>query len=99
MDHLWSPWRFRYLSETNKPAGCVFCVIAASTEDEANLVVYRGKFNFVVLNRYPYTSGHLMVIPYEHAASLAAIPEETAGELMALVRVTESLLRSVYRPD
>ena len=99
MDHLWSPWRFRYLSERQRPSGCVFCVIAASSEDEANLVVYRGRLNFVVLNRYPYTSGHVMVIPYEHAASLSEIPDETATEMMALVRVAESLLRSVYRPD
>jgi ATP adenylyltransferase len=99
MDHLWSPWRFRYLAETPKAAGCVFCVIAASAEDEANLVVYRGQFNFVVLNRYPYTTGHVMVIPYEHAASLAEIPEATATEMMGLIRVTEGLIRQVYRPD
>jgi len=100
MDHLWSPWRFRYLAEPRKhDAGCVFCVIAESVEDEVNLVVHRGKLNFVVLNRYPYTSGHVMVIPYEHASSLAAIPAETAAEMMELTRQAESCIRSVYKPD
>lgn len=99
MDHLWSPWRYRYLAEVKKPDGCVFCAIKASADDEQNLVVYRGQHNCVVLNRYPYTSGHLMVVPYEHAASLCELPEATATELMSLTRAAEGCLRTVYRPD
>lgn len=99
MDHLWSPWRYRYLAEARKPEGCIFCNIAASSEDRENLIVHRGICNYVVLNRFPYTSGHLMVIPYEHASSLAGIPAEAAAELMTLTRVAESCLRAVYRPD
>lgn len=99
MDHLWSPWRYRYLSEARKPEGCIFCHIGASSDDELNLVVHRASHNYVVLNRYPYTSGHLMVIPFQHAASLAEIPTETAAEMMTLTRAAETCLRSVYRPD
>jgi ATP adenylyltransferase len=99
VDHLWSPWRYRYLAEAKKPEGCVFCSIRADQNDEQNLVVHRGQFNFVILNRYPYTSGHVMVVPYVHAASLLEIPEETATELMALTRAAEACLRTVYRPD
>ena len=99
MDHIWSPWRYRYLSGARKSDDCIFCSIAAASEDRENLVIYRGLSNYVVLNRFPYTSGHLMVIPCEHASSLAAIPAETAAELMTLTRTAESCLRAVYRPD
>lgn len=99
MDHLWSPWRYRYLAEDRKPDGCIFCRIAASPDDEANLIVHRGATNFVVLNRYPYTSGHVMVIPYAHAASLCDVPEATATEMMALTRLSEACLRNTYRPN
>ena len=100
MDHIWSPWRFRYLAEPRKhDAGCVFCVIAQSAEDEANLVVHRGELNFVVLNRYPYTSGHVMVIPYEHVSMLSDITDETSAEMMALTRKAEACIQSLYKPD
>lgn len=104
MDHLWSPWRYRYLtadkSSEGTPAGCVFCRIGSDTpeQDEANLVVLRGQRNFVVLNRYPYTSGHLMVVPYEHASELHVVPDETAAEMMFLVRRAERVLKAVYKP-
>lgn len=99
MDHIWSPWRYRYLAEARKPEGCVFCRIAAEAEDRQNLVIYRGLSNYVVLNRFPYTSGHLMVIPYDHSPSLAAISPEAAAELMTLTRTAETCLRAVYGPD
>jgi ATP adenylyltransferase len=68
--------------------------------DDANtLIVFRGEHNFVVLNRFPYTSGHLMVVPYHHAADLAGIDERAANELMALTREAERHLRRLYRPD
>jgi len=73
--------------------------MAAENRDEENLIVHRGEYNFVVLNRFPYTSGHIMVVPYAHAAQLSAIDEASASELMRLVRISEGHLRSVYRPD
>ena len=101
MDHLWSPWRYRYVTKTasvpDKPS-CVFCRIQASSDDNANLVIHRAERNFVVLNRYPYTSGHLMVVPYAHAASLNAVDGETASEMMRLTRQAEGILREVYTP-
>ena len=74
MDYLWSPWRYQYIKSGKASDGCVFCAIAASAEDDQNLVVYRGEKNYVVLNRFPYTSGHAMVIPYEHLATLESAP-------------------------
>lgn len=99
MDYLWSPWRYRYLSGETKPGECIFCAMAASDRDEENLIVFRGHANFVVLNRFPYTSGHLMVVPFAHASDLAALDEPASAELMALTRRAEGHLRAIYRPD
>ncbi len=99
MDYLWSPWRYRYLAGQVKREGCVFCNMVAEQNDEANLIVYRGQANFIVLNRFPYTSGHLMVVPYSHVSELSAIDDAAAGEMMTLVRRAEKRLREVYRPN
>lgn len=71
----------------------------AEHRDEENLIVHRGVHNFVVLNKFPYTSGHLMVVPYAHAAELGAISDEAAAEMMVLARLSEKHIRSTYRPD
>jgi ATP adenylyltransferase len=73
--------------------------MAAADRDEEFLIVFRGVHNFVVLNRFPYTSGHLMVVPYRHTADLAGIDDATAAELMALTRAAERHIRGLYRPD
>jgi ATP adenylyltransferase len=92
-------------------AGCVFCNMIAAVDyaiahgmeqaaaERAALIVVRAEHNFICLNRFPYTSGHIMVVPYEHQASLAALPVETAAEMMELARRAESALGSLYRPD
>lgn len=100
MDHIFSPWRFQYLKAAGKPAeGCVFCGIAASDDDENEHVVLRGEANYVVLNRYPYTNGHVMVIPYEHLARLEDAPAETLEEMMRLTQRVEACLQKLYQPD
>lgn len=73
--------------------------MAAAGDDEATLIVYRGEHNFVVLNRFPYTSGHLMIVPYRHTPELSGITDAAAGELMALTRASEQHIRRLYRPD
>ena len=99
MDYLWSPWRYQYLAAAKESSGCVFCDIAAQHRDQENLIVHRGSFNFVVLNRFPYTSGHLMVVPFAHASELSAVDEPTAAEMMMLMRRAERNLRAVYHPE
>jgi len=99
MDYLWSPWRFRYISGPKTERECVFCQIAASSDDERNLVVHRAKHNFVVLNRFPYSTGHLMIVPYHHVAALADNTEENSAEMMHLMRRAEFLLGKVYHPE
>jgi ATP adenylyltransferase len=102
MDRLWTPWRYRYVSSA-KPAGadggCIFCEMAASSDDRGNYIVLRAERNFAMLNLYPYTSGHLMIAPYEHIATLEGAPQETLEEMMRLTARAEKALRQVYRPD
>ncbi len=81
--------------------GCLFCTLASSPpdRDRERLVLYRGKLVFLVINRYPYTSGHLMVAPYAHVADLEGAAPAQLAELMALARAAEGILRTTYAPD
>jgi len=104
MDYLWSPWRYQYVSTAGAvPAGedfCLFCQVAAGIhEDNAHLVVLRAERNLVVLNRYPYSTGHLMIAPYAHVATLEEAETSTLEEMMRLAQRCEAALRQVYRPD
>ena len=98
MDYLWSPWRYQYVTAT-QAQDCIFCTLPAENRDAENYIVYRGRLNFVILNRYPYTSGHLMVVPYEHAPLVAEVAEETLTEMILLVRRAETHVRRNYNPD
>ncbi len=99
MDRLWSPWRYRYVSRAAPTDACIFCAKHSENRDEENLILYRGKLNFVLLNLYPYTTGHMMVAPYAHIAALDDLPEETAAEMMSLTQTAVKHLRAVYRPQ
>ena len=98
MKRLWSPWRMVYLTE-ERPRGCIFCIAAAEERDEENLIVWRGERAFIILNRYPYNAGHLMVVPYAHVASLEDLPAETLTELMLLVNRSLAALRRTMSPE
>jgi ATP adenylyltransferase len=98
MDTLWSPWRYRYVSTARPDDPCIFCTKAAEQRDRENHILHRGRLNFVILNLFPYTTGHLMVVPYEHVATLGAARPETLAELMALTREAEARLTAVYHP-
>lgn len=104
MDVLWSPWRYDYIksaenSSTAKTGGCVFCdVLSNLASDDENFIVHRAGFNFVILNIYPYISGHLMIVPYAHLADLDLAPKETTDELMDLTKKCQTILREVYEP-
>ena len=70
MKHLWTPWRMAYIENAGKENGCVFCKAQAQKDSPENLIVQRGKLAFVILNLYPYTSGHVMVVPFTHKPNL-----------------------------
>lgn len=99
MEHIWSPWRYKYISTAGPEQGCVFCRVLQSQKDDENYIVYRGGLNFVILNLFPYTSGHLMIVPYEHTASLASTSEATTTEMMNLAKQAQVALEAEYRPD
>jgi ATP adenylyltransferase len=125
MDYLWTPWRYAYVTEGDKPRragvpvalnawegdlGCVFCNLIAAVEyaiaqgmeqnkaEAAAGLVFRGTSCFICLNAYPYTSGHVMVMPYAHLDRLATLPQTTAHEMMDLAQKTERVLDRLYNP-
>lgn len=98
MDYLWTPWRYAYITSADKPKGCIFCELPQQ-EDRAAAIVHRGKTCFVVLNSYPYTPGHVMVVPFAHLDKLEGLPVEAAHEMMDLSQKMEAVLRFLYKPD
>jgi ATP adenylyltransferase len=98
MDYLWTPWRYSYLAK-DKDDSCIFCHAAGAGDDAGMLIVLRGSKNFVILNRYPYTSGHVMVVPYAHQATLSSCTPETLAEMMTLAQRVEGVLAALYRPS
>jgi ATP adenylyltransferase len=98
MERLWTPWRLAYVTEAAVEApGCIFCEALAQIADEP-LVVHRGRAAFVILNKFPYNNGHLMVVPHRHVGWLGALERAELDELMELTQAAERALRDVYRP-
>ena len=98
MNRLWTPWRLAYVTEAsaNTPR-CIFCDAAAQLASEP-LVVYAGPRAFVILNKYPYNNGHLMIVPQRHVARLADLDAAEAQDLMRLTQAAERVLTQVYAP-
>src|SRR5437879_8569004 len=101
MDHLWTPWRDQYMKEaaSGVQPDCFVCDAAARKDDAETLLVYRGAKAFIILNRYPYTSGHVMVVPYAHVAELSTCDADTLCEMMRLAQRVEAAFRTNYKPD
>lgn len=99
MDRLWSPWRMKYIQKHERVPGCIFCTAIDQPDGPANLILARGELAFVILNRYPYTSGHLMVVPYEHESTFELLDPATRSEIMELLTRAMSVLRAVYNPE
>jgi ATP adenylyltransferase len=98
MEHLWSPWRLAYVTGAKADDGCVFCR-APRLPDAESLVLFSGATCFVVLNLYPYNNGHLMVVPYRHAPTLAALTGDELHELALLTQRSEIALTDAYQPQ
>jgi ATP adenylyltransferase len=95
---LWAPWRFEYIQSADEQEGCVFC-LADEGDDEERLVVHRGASAFVLLNKFPYSSGHLMIAPRRHVGELGALEDSEALEIHHLARQGIAVLRDVYSPE
>jgi ATP adenylyltransferase len=98
MDFLWTPWRYQYIASAKKNDGCIFCD-ALKVGDEKAQIVLRGKLNFVILNAFPYTSGHVMVVPYEHVGDLSVADPATLDEMMRMAQRVQIALAAVYKPE
>ncbi len=101
VERLWTPWRREFIeAATNERAeGCFLCELPKSGDDRRSLIVHRAERTFVILNRYPYNSGHLMVAPYVHTGDLAQLDPEIAAELMHTTQRAVGALSRVYQPD
>ena len=96
---IWAPWRLEYIGEADSQEGCVFCAEAAGDLGDASLLVARGETAFVLLNKFPYSSGHLMVATIRHVGELGELTAEEAAEVHVLTTRAIDALRRVYRPD
>lgn len=100
MEFIWSPWRYDYLASGGKrPHSCVFCVGEDRGNDAERLIVFRGAHNFVILNLFPYTSGHLMIAPYEHRDTIVETNADQMSEMMELSKRAIAALQKIYRPE
>ena len=98
MDEMWAPWRMPYIQQSGPETGCIFCTAAAAHDDEETLVVHRAERCFVMMNRFPYNSGHLMVVPYQHSGQLDEIVPETGADLFRMTQVSARALSRVMNP-
>jgi ATP adenylyltransferase len=99
MDYLWTPWRYAYVTAAEKASGCIFCDLPKAGDDAKARIVYRGQNCYIVLNTFPYTPGHVMIVPFAHLDALQKLPVETAQEMMQLSQKMEGTLRELYKPD
>lgn len=98
MKTLWAPWRIEYILGP-KPDECIFCIPEDTSEDEERLILYRGEQSFVIMNKFPYNNGHLMVTPYRHVHTLAELTPEQSHEVMDLVKECTRILQTLFTPD
>ena len=102
MDVLWSPWRYDYITGSGSPGkgGCVFCdILKGPASDEEKFILKRAGHNFVILNIYPYGTGHLLIVPYAHIADLDTADKQTTDEMMDLMKSSQTALSEVYHPE
>ena len=98
MKRIWAPWRMKYIL-SDKAQGCAFCEALRAGNDEAKFILYRGQKAFIILNTFPYTNGHAMVVPYAHTGDLVQLDAETLAEMMLLTQKTLQALRKAMNPN
>ncbi|RKY83641.1 HIT family hydrolase [candidate division KSB1 bacterium] len=99
MERLWSPWREKYIENiNNKNKVCIFCTVFKENRDKKNLILLRGKFSYIIMNLYPYNSGHLLVVPNKHIPDLNSIEDEELFEMMKQTKMCVKILENVLSP-
>ena len=97
--HIWSPWRMNYINNSDKQGDCIFCKALEQDDGPSNLILSRNPQTFIILNRFPYTTGHLMVVPYDHQPDLGRLDASIRSELMEGVNKATALLEKAYHPN
>lgn len=103
MDRLWAPWRSKYIESfsnenPDEKKECLFCEKAASTEDEKNLILYRSKHCYIIMNLFPYNSGHIMVVPYKHTPNFSDLSDDEMVDIMKIIKRGISALEIALKP-
>jgi len=99
MEYILAPWRKNYVKNVSKMKGCIFCKALEMENDRQAYILYRGKYNFILLNRYPYTSGHLMIAPHKHSSSLDQAEKESTYEFIDLLKLCLQILKQKFDPQ
>ena len=99
MDYLWTPWRYAYVTGAERTAGCIFCDLPKAGDDAKTRIVHRGQHCYIILNTYPYTPGHVMIVPFAHLDELGKLAVPAAHEMTELTQKMEGVLRKLYVPD
>jgi ATP adenylyltransferase len=99
MEYITTPWREDYVKNVFKMKECIFCKALKKGKDKPFFVLFRGDHNFILLNKYPYTPGHLMIAPYKHLDSIELAEQKSTGEMMELLKKCLEILRKEYRPQ
>jgi ATP adenylyltransferase len=98
MEYLLAPWREEYVRKVRRIRSCIFCRASKLRDEQTSYLLFRGKYNFVLLNKYPYTPGHLMIAPYRHTASFERVPPEVGAEMAGLLQMSLRILKKSYHP-
>src|SRR5262245_37538770 len=99
MKIIWAPWRMKFIVGAHEVKDCIFCTFPKEKKDEANLILKRGKNAFVIVNKFPYNSGHLMIVPYEHTKELSKLDDGTLLEMHQLIRDSMNVLQTSMNPQ
>ena len=99
MNHLFSPWRMNYVTSEKNKSGCIFCSAQDNDDESGALVAFRGEHAYVIVNRFPYTSGHIMIVPNAHSSNLQSLDPATRAELMELTAKGTEILQTLYHPQ
>ena len=100
MEHLWAPWRMKFIEGLrNEGSGCLFCEMAAEGDDRKRLILHRGKFCYTMMNRYPYTNGHIMIVPYKHTGSLSGLEGDERSEVMDVCASAVDIMEDALNAD
>ncbi len=99
MDALWAPWRMEYITHAKRQKGCLFCRVVKENKDKENLLLYRSRYAFCMLNKFPYNNGHLLVSPYRHLCEMDKLNRDEVLDLFAVLSKMQALLKKILKPD